>query len=679
MDRELKKNAEQFEGMFSRQAVITEMRAADDNGKETSFRNVLATEQPVIVFDWYRWEPVREVLLMSGVELPKSRQVVLLDAHSRYAISTIKGSTRNVEVVDKQLEGDTYISSTAEKERILVEEKHLTDTSIGYETYNEHSVYLAPGEETIIDGEKFRNDYNDGYGMAIRKRWTLRENSLVPIGADDLAKFRALYSDRENQNSKPIQIDPSKPFEEQLANIKEFANKRISITENQKEQEMPPKEKTAEELQREQNEAVENKLTAELERRNGIDAVVRDFKEKLPGVDLGKIGEEYKKNRERSVMDFQSKVLELLKDPEAIRTADTEVGMSKKETQDYSIRKIILHQLGKLSADDVGLELEAHRTLTKKLGIAKPEGILIPEEIQRRRRTINLRHLSSNEKRDLLAGTPASGGYTVHDQYIPQSFIELLQNSMVFFRAGVDMITGLVGDIPMTRELDNYTYYHVGEGSGITKSSITFGQETMTPKKAGALGKYSYEWLLQTSLAAEAYIEKRLAQACALGLDYDIGYGTGSSYQPTGIKNWTGVGSVAGASFSRAKALEMEGQIGTANALDIGTQKFLSRPATRSILKGREESANTAKYLVHDDNTMIGYDYSNVSNQFAAGDLFFGVFSQVLVGYWDQLSIKASEYDDDAFKAGDVLVRALQAADVFLLNPGALSVAEGVN
>ncbi len=42
-----------------------------------------ASENPVTEFDWERFEWVPTVLLMSGAQVPASRQVVLLDTHRR--------------------------------------------------------------------------------------------------------------------------------------------------------------------------------------------------------------------------------------------------------------------------------------------------------------------------------------------------------------------------------------------------------------------------------------------------------------------------------------------------------------------------------------------------------------------------------------------------------------------
>lgn len=675
----LKNNANNYKGWYSREAYIRQM---DIDLENRSISNIVATEKPVIVFDWFRWEPIREILLMDGVHLPSSRQVVLLDAHSRFSNENIKGSTRELEVdndekLGKIIVGRSYFSETAVIEWTLVKEGHLTDTSIGYLTFDDKTIILAPGESTEYKGVKYVNDYGDDYALALRTEWELKENSLVPIGADDLAKFRSAYQD----GIPVIQLDDGKPLLEQLRELERKEGKlKIVINKNKRSFVMTDEEKVK--LEKEREAALKQDLDAQriadADRAKAIRLIANDLQKNIPHIKLSVEAEKFiaEGKTQGDFYDFCSKEM---KSPEAIRTPISDLGLSNRETEDYSIRNIILYQLGRISAKEVGMEIKASEELSKKMDV-QPEmgrGIFLPYEVMKRRRRINVNKLTRNE-RDLITGTDASGGFLVQDQYIPQSFLEILENSMIFVRAGVTILTGLKGNIPMNRELDAYTHYWVGEGSGSTKSSITFGRETMSPKKGGALAQYSYEFLLQASIAVEAYVERRLAKACALGADRAIGYGSGSGAQPKGLKNWSGIGSVSGVNFNRSRALDMEGQLQTSNADDLGAMGYISRGTTRSILKDRAIDPGSGRYLVSDDNQMVGYDYSNISNQIDVNELFFGVWSNILVGYWDQVQILANPFEATAYPAGDVQVRALQALDVFVQNPGAFSLSVGI-
>ena len=73
---------------------------------------------------------------------------------------------------------------------------------------------------------------------------------------------------------------------------------------------------------------------------------------------------------------------------------------------------------------------------------------------------------------------------------------------------------------------------------------------------------------------------------------------------------------------------------------------------------------------------MEGYPVE-VTNQVASGYLFFGDFSQVMLGLWGGIDILRDPYTSAANKT--VRFFAYQFADVAVRIPGAFSVATGVN
>jgi len=148
---------------------------------------VLATEMPVTVFDWERWEPVLEVLLMSGCQVPPNRQVPLLDTHMRYDTSTVIGSCRELVVNGSELHSRAHYSTAPEAEGpyLKMTEGHLTDYSVGYRYDKKDAIYVPEGENAIIDGRTFTGP------VKVVRKWFVKEGSACPIGADEMAKARA--------------------------------------------------------------------------------------------------------------------------------------------------------------------------------------------------------------------------------------------------------------------------------------------------------------------------------------------------------------------------------------------------------------------------------------------------------------------------------------------------------
>ncbi len=161
-------------------------------------RFVATTEQPATVWDWDRWDFVEEVLRADGMELPASGQVPLLDTHSRGSVEDVLGSAADFRdiTVDGVAGKDCLVTfsgvQAGQDAARKVEEGHITDVSVGYAV--RESYYVPEGEKQIIGGKEYEGP------LKVSTRWELRELSLVPIGADSLAKVRALQTIKEDTN-----------------------------------------------------------------------------------------------------------------------------------------------------------------------------------------------------------------------------------------------------------------------------------------------------------------------------------------------------------------------------------------------------------------------------------------------------------------------------------------------
>ncbi len=160
-----------------------------------------ATETPSMVFDYDRWEPVPEVLLMSGVRLPRNRQIPLLDSHNRWSSSDVLGSGRNLRVEGQNLVATTVFSTVerAEEAFTKMEEGHLTDFSVGYRVNK--FVWVPEKQSQVINGKSYTGP------LKVVTDWTVKELSITPIGADEQAKarsFAAVSQEEENGMDKRL-------------------------------------------------------------------------------------------------------------------------------------------------------------------------------------------------------------------------------------------------------------------------------------------------------------------------------------------------------------------------------------------------------------------------------------------------------------------------------------------
>jgi len=205
------------------------LRLASDGRPSTldvegrSVEVVGATENPVTIFDYDQWAEIDEILLMSGLEMPESRQVPLMDTHSRYSTASVLGSYRDMRVEADQLMGRAFFSSAPEAEGpyTKVSEGHLTDFSVGYRQIQ--SVWVPDGETVKIKGRSFTGP------VRVTSRWRIKELSVCPIGADEMAKARTAPAAPE----PPVNQSKEKPMNERLRAILEARGLATDATEDE--------------------------------------------------------------------------------------------------------------------------------------------------------------------------------------------------------------------------------------------------------------------------------------------------------------------------------------------------------------------------------------------------------------------------------------------------------------
>lgn len=184
-------NPNNFGGMCSR-AIVLERKDIDfEKGIDT----IATTEAPAIVIDWERWQMIREILPMRYCEMPDNDKVPFLDSHSRISMEKVKGSSRNWTLSEDKLMCKTFISEAENDLRMKIKEGHIDSVSIGYLTDKNYTVEVPKKTEVVIDGIKYRNDFDDNVPLIIRTWWKTRELSGVAIGADAAAKFKSFHDE----------------------------------------------------------------------------------------------------------------------------------------------------------------------------------------------------------------------------------------------------------------------------------------------------------------------------------------------------------------------------------------------------------------------------------------------------------------------------------------------------
>jgi HK97 family phage major capsid protein/HK97 family phage prohead protease len=360
--------------------------------------------------------------------------------------------------------------------------------------------------------------------------------------------------------------------------------------------------------------------------------------------------------------------------------------MTEKEKARYSmIRAVNAAVSGKW--DKAGFELECSNEVAKRLGRGpqNERGFFIPTNIQ------------FGQRATYTVGTVGSGttgGTMVATNLLPGSFIEVLRNKARVLQLGATMLSGLVGSVDIPRQTGQSSSFWTTEGSNTSQSEATFDKVSLAMKTIGTFSQITRNMLMQSTPDIDMIARADLLACIALGVDLAALSGSGSAGQPLGIANTSGIGSVVGgtngANISIDNYIDLETQLTQSNAPE---ESLAYLGNAKTIGSTKKLKSTTGQYLWTNSpggqrsvtpGEINGYPMarsnqarSNLTKGTSSGvcsELFFGAWSEVLIGEWGVVEIVPNPYDAAVFKNGGVLLRVLQSLDIALRHPASFSV-----
>jgi HK97 family phage major capsid protein len=359
---------------------------------------------------------------------------------------------------------------------------------------------------------------------------------------------------------------------------------------------------------------------------------------------------------------------------------NAELGLSKREVKRYSFLRVAqyLADPNPRTAEAAAFELDVARAAQAKHS-RSANGVLIPWEV--------LGSTRAAETPGQVVGTFGDGGALVGTDRLDAQFIDLIRNRSAFLNSGLTMLSGLEGNVEIPKKLSSSQYYFVGENADVTNSKLTFGLVNMIPRTIGVRVPISRRMMIQSSPDVENLVRLDMAESVALGMDYTIGYGTGSNGQPLGITNTTGIGSVTlGGGTAKAFPVSLGGDGSTTHNcgdwgdyvdletelaidnLDAGSMFYVFNSVVRGALKQTLKVSGDAGagYIFTDAGTVNGYP-TVISNQMQINDVLSGNFADCVVGMWSGLDVVVDPYTQST--SGQVILTVHQDFDVAVRRP----------
>ncbi len=171
-------------------AASVDMASVDEaiKSKTRMIRATLTTENPVRVYDWRSGQVIEEVLTSDGGQFPP--QLPLFDDHFASTGRQL-GSVRAIKKGNGEHSGELHFASNAgeliDQRWAMVEQRHITDVSIGYVYGEGDYVDIKPGQSAKIQGREYKAG---PVTLRVVTRWRAKETSITSIGADEMAKIR---------------------------------------------------------------------------------------------------------------------------------------------------------------------------------------------------------------------------------------------------------------------------------------------------------------------------------------------------------------------------------------------------------------------------------------------------------------------------------------------------------
>ena len=387
-----------------------------------------------------------------------------------------------------------------------------------------------------------------------------------------------------------------------------------------------------------------------------------------------------------SVAEATGTALEYVTRQSATKTAVLGNGfapdLSDKEKESYSMIRAINAQMSG-NWKEAGLEREISSDIAKRMG-KSTDGFYMPT---------NLSFAERSSYAVGTAGAGTTGGTLVATNLLAGSFIEVLRNKSRVMGLGATVLSGLVGSVDIPRQTAATSYYWVGEGGTLTEAEATFDKVNLSPKHIGTYSMITRQMLQQSTPDIEMLVRADLIAQLALGIDAAALYGTGSSNQPLGISAQSGIGSVVGGTNGAAitidNLIDLETALAAANAPD-DSLAYLTNAKVVGALK--KLKSTTGQYLWTNSpngqrsatpGEINGYTVARTNQarsnltkgtSSVASEVYFGNWSELLVGEWGVLEIVPNPYDSTAYKQGGILLRAMQTLDIGVRHAASFSV-----
>ena len=375
--------------------------------------------------------------------------------------------------------------------------------------------------------------------------------------------------------------------------------------------------------------------------------------------------------RGTSVPAFRAAILDTMasREAEQTRANSAVIGMSRREVRQFSILNAIryLENPTRATREAAAFEIEASNAAAQKMR-KDPGGLFIPPDVL----------MSSDFVRNTQnTGAAAAGGNLVATNLMAGSFIDMLRNRIALAGAGVRILSGLVGNVDIPKQTGGSTAYWIGEGDDVDDSVSTFGLVSLTPHTVGIATPITRRMLKQGTPDIETLVRADLISSAALAVDQAGLNGHSSADAPNSLRAAILSSAVTWAAGMPdfEEVVQLETEVAAENA-DFGSMSYIYNARMSGHLKTTPIFAPESGRPVEGETGIVNGYARQKSNQVRDGEIFFGNWSDLIIGMWSGLDLRVDTAT--LAKSDGMVLRAFQDVDVAIRHTESFSLGKPV-
>lgn len=271
-------------------------------------------------------------------------------------------------------------------------------------------------------------------------------------------------------------------------------------------------------------------------------------------------------------------------------------------------------------------------------------------------------HKVLEQKKTLNAGTPSDGGFTVPLAFSGEYIDALVANTLID-KLNIRRVPLIHGNLSIPRMDTTSSVSWVGETSTGGVTQPVFGEVNMRAKKLKAITAISNTLLNESGVNLEGWIAEDLMRKTKIALDDAMINGSGSQYQPLGLKNNANIQTLSASALALTTPNDMVALLQQANVRlenvhwllnPIGESWIRNKAFTSGPFAWSDEMARTGKLRGFDfhSSSTIGYDGSGTPT----ADFWVGDFAEMMFGIARDITIEISK--EGSFQSGGQTVSA---------------------